>query len=149
MGRMILKGNGGLRSPADEAARRSRVAGSGSFPARLFRKLSWREVGIGAGVIAAGAVIGVVPGELQVHSTSSQVLEATAIGPRGTAWAVGWSCTSCGTTTATYHTLIWHWTGSAWSPVTSPNPDGQSLLKAVSAGPGGTPWAAGYSCTSG
>ena len=77
-------------------------------------------------------------------------LFAVSAGPGGTAWAVGQSCTSgCGTSSQVAPPLILRWNGASWSPVPLTNAPNDALLLSVSAGPGGTAWAVGYSCTSG
>ena len=81
---------------------------------------------------------------------SSALLDAVSAGSGGTAWAVGSSCTpGCLAPRAASRALILHWDGTAWSQATSPSPVGKSILTGVSAGPGGSAWAAGYTCTPG
>jgi hypothetical protein len=78
------------------------------------------------------------------------VLHGVSAGPGGSAWAAGTSCTSgCGTAAAVHRTLILHWDGTSWSRTASPSPGRGAFLNGVSAGPGGSAWAAGYSCKSG
>ena len=45
--------------------------------------------------------------------------------------------------------LILRWDGSSWSQAATPALGSDALLAAVSAGPGGTAWAVGSSCTPG
>jgi hypothetical protein len=57
-------------------------------------------------------------------------------------WAVGSITDPAGTTGATGATTTLHWDGTAWSRVA--NPSGDSILRAVSATPGGGDlWAVG------
>ena len=70
--------------------------------------------------------------------------------PGGTAWAVGSSCTpGCLAPRAASRALILRWDGTAWSQAASPSAAGKAILTGVSAGPGGSAWAAGYTCTPG
>jgi hypothetical protein len=82
---------------------------------------------------------------------SDALLAAVSAGPGGTAWAVGSSCTpGCLATRATTRALILHWDGTVWSQAAaSPSPAGKAILTGVSAAPGGSAWAAGYTCTPG
>jgi hypothetical protein len=81
---------------------------------------------------------------------SSALLDAVSAGAGGTAWAVGSSCTpGCLAPRAATRALILHWDGTAWSQAASPSPAGKAILTGVSAGPGGSAWAAGYTCTPG
>jgi hypothetical protein len=81
---------------------------------------------------------------------SSALLDAVSAGADGTAWAVGSSCTpGCLAPRAATRALILRWDGTAWSQAASPSPAGQAILTGVSAGPGGSAWAAGYTCTPG
>jgi hypothetical protein len=81
---------------------------------------------------------------------SSALLDAVSAGSGGTAWAVGSSCTpGCLAPRAASRALILHWDGTAWSQAASPSPAGKAILTGVSAGPGGSAWAAGYTCTPG
>jgi hypothetical protein len=71
-------------------------------------------------------------------------------GPGGTAWAVGSSCTpGCLAPRAASRALILRWNGTTWSQAASPSAAGKAILTGVSAGPGGSVWAAGYTCTPG
>ena len=45
--------------------------------------------------------------------------------------------------------VIFHWDGTVWSQAASPSPAGKAILTGVSAAPGGSAWAAGYTCTPG
>ena len=74
-------------------------------------------------------------------------LAGVSLGPGGTAWAVGSSCTACGTSSEGFKTLILRWDGAAWSQVPSPSPGPDASLSEVSAGPGGIAWAVGFSLT--
>ena len=81
---------------------------------------------------------------------SSALLDAVSAGADGTAWAVGSSCTpGCLAPRAATRALILHWDGTAWAEAAGPRPAGKSILTGVSAGPGGSAWAAGYTCTPG
>ena len=81
---------------------------------------------------------------------SSALLDAVSAGADGTAWAVGSSCTpGCLAPRAATRALILRWDGTAWSQSASPSPAGKAILTGVSAGPGGSAWAAGYTCTPG
>ena len=81
---------------------------------------------------------------------SSALLDAVSAGAGGTAWAVGSSCTpGCLAPRAATRALILHWDGTAWSQAASPSPAGKAILTGVSAGPRGSAWAAGYTCTPG
>jgi hypothetical protein len=81
---------------------------------------------------------------------SSALLDAVSTGAGGTAWAVGSSCTpGCLAPRAATRALILHWDGTAWSQAASPSPAGKAILTGVSTGPGGSAWAAGYTCTPG
>jgi len=81
---------------------------------------------------------------------SDALLAAVSAGPGGTAWAVGSSCTpGCLATRATTRALILRWDGTVWSQAASPSPAGQAILTGVSAAPGGSAWAVGYTCTPG
>src|SRR5215471_14980909 len=81
---------------------------------------------------------------------SSALLDAVSAGADGTTWAVGSSCTpGCLAPRAATRALILHWDGTAWSQSASPSPAGKAILTGVSAGPGGSAWAAGYTCTPG
>lgn len=82
----------------------------------------------------------------ETRSPGSVVLEAVSSAADGDTWAAGWSCSSCGATTATYRTVIMRRHGSSWSQVSSPSPGSAALLRAVSAGPSGSAWAVGWSC---
>ena len=76
-------------------------------------------------------------------------LAAVSSGPGDTAWAVGDYCASgCGTSSGDEVPLILRWDGTAWSQVASPGPGGDGGLNAVSPGPAGTAWAAGWYCPS-
>jgi serine/threonine protein kinase len=87
------------------------------------------------------------------HSPSlgqSSFLYGVSAGPGKSAWAVGSSCASaCGTDPAVDRTLILHWDGTQWRKVPSRSPGHSSALYGVSAGPDGSAWAVGTSCTSG
>jgi hypothetical protein len=77
-------------------------------------------------------------------------LDGVSAGPGGSAWAAGWSCVSgCGTASEVDRTLILRWDGGSWSRAASPSPGRDAALWGVSAGPGGSAWASGYSCVSG
>jgi len=77
-------------------------------------------------------------------------LDGVSAGPGGSAWAAGWSCVSgCGTASEVDRTLILRWDGGSWSRAASPSPGQVAGLDGVSAGPGGSAWAAGRSCVSG
>jgi hypothetical protein len=77
-------------------------------------------------------------------------LDGVSAGPGGSAWAAGWSCVSgCGTASEVDRTLILRWDGRSWSRAASPSPGRVAGLDGVSAGPGGSAWAAGRSCVSG
>ena len=81
---------------------------------------------------------------------SDALLAAVSAGPGGIAWAVGSSCTpGCLATRATTRALILRWNGTVWSQAASPSPAGQAILTGVSAAPGGSAWAVGYTCTPG
>jgi len=81
---------------------------------------------------------------------SPALLDAVSASPSGTAWAVGSACTpSCLAPRAASRALILRWNGTAWSQAASPSPAGKAILTGVSAGPGGSAWAAGYTCTPG
>src|SRR5215471_5851404 len=81
---------------------------------------------------------------------SPALLDAVSASPGGTAWAVGSACTpSCLAPRAASRALILRWNGTAWSQAASPSPAGKAILTGVSAGPGGSAWAAGYTCTPG
>jgi hypothetical protein len=56
-------------------------------------------------------------------------------------WAVGYS----GNAAFGFFTLIEHWNGSSWSIVSSPSPQGDDILRAVSGTGGGDVWAVGRS----
>jgi hypothetical protein len=77
------------------------------------------------------------------------VLEGVSAGPGGRAWAAGYSCASrCGTASEVDRTLILRWNRGSWSRAASPSPGQIARLNSVSAGPGGSAWAAGTSCAS-
>jgi hypothetical protein len=81
---------------------------------------------------------------------SAALLDSVSAGPGGTAWAVGSSCTpGCLAPRAASRALILRWDGTAWSQAASPSAAGKAILTGVSAGPGGSAWAAGYTCTPG
>jgi hypothetical protein len=81
---------------------------------------------------------------------SDALLAAVSAGPGGTAWAVGSSCTpGCLATRAITRALILRWNGTAWSQAASSSPADRAILTGVSAAPGGSAWAAGYTCTPG
>jgi hypothetical protein len=81
---------------------------------------------------------------------SAALLDSVSAGPGGTAWAVGSSCTpGCLAPRAASRALILRWDGSTWSQAASPSAAGKAILTGVSAGPGGSVWAAGYTCTPG
>jgi hypothetical protein len=73
-------------------------------------------------------------------------LTDVSTGPDRTIWAVGFTCPFC--RNVPVRTLILRWDGAAWASVASPSPPGPDFLNGVSAGPGRTAWAVGYSCTS-
>ena len=74
-------------------------------------------------------------------------LNSVASGPGGTAWTVGAACVSgCDTTSEVSRTLILRWDGTLWTQVPTPSPGGDAYLVATSIGPGGTAWAAGFTC---
>jgi hypothetical protein len=74
-------------------------------------------------------------------------LASVAVGPGGTAWAVGDVCVSlCDASVPVTQTLSLYWDGSAWRQEASPNPGGAAGFTGVAAGPGGTAWAVGVSC---
>jgi hypothetical protein len=78
------------------------------------------------------------------------VLFGTNVGPGGSAWAVGFSCVSvCDPASETDRTLILRWTGGAWLAVPAPSWGSEAFLYGVSAGPGGSAWAVGFTCVSG
>jgi hypothetical protein len=80
---------------------------------------------------------------------NAELFEVSAA-PHGTAWAVGQTCTAgCGTSSQLAPPLILRWNGASWSQVPVTDAPKDALLLSVSAGRGGTTWAAGYSCTSG
>jgi serine/threonine protein kinase len=89
----------------------------------------------------------------QIYSPSpgqSSFLYGVSAGPGKSAWAIGTSCaTACGTNSGVDRTLILHWDGTKWSKVASPSPGRNATLNGVSAGPGGSAWAAGDVCVSG
>ncbi len=75
-------------------------------------------------------------------------LQGISVGPGGTAWAVGYVCLSlCDSSAAVTRTLALYWDGSAWTQQASPSPGGAAEFSGVAAGPGGTAWAVGSSCT--
>ena len=81
---------------------------------------------------------------------SGAYLYGVSAGPGGTAWAVGYICTSgCHTAAEADQMLILRWDGTSWSQSPTPSLGSDALLDAVSAGPGGTAWAVGSSCTPG
>src|SRR5215467_11628819 len=81
---------------------------------------------------------------------SDAYLYGVSAGPRGTAWAVGYICTSgCHTTSEADQMLILRWDGTSWSRAAAPVLGSSALLDAVSAGADGTAWAVGSSCTPG
>ncbi len=104
---------------------------------------------LGAGLPAAGA--GAVPrpaappsisagpvGPSSVYNTLTSVSADSATD----AWAVG---SYVNNRTGVRDTLILHWTGTAWSRVTSPNPGTRfNLLNGVSAGGPKNAWAVGF-----
>jgi hypothetical protein len=59
----------------------------------------------------------------------------------------GYYC-ACSTSSSQYRALILRWDGTAWSRISIPSPGGPAQVSAVSGGPVGTTWAAGYYCTS-
>ena len=78
--------------------------------------------------------------------TSDAYLTAVSTAPGGAVWAVGFTCPFC--LGSQVQPLILRWDGIAWARVASPSPPGADFLNGVSAGPGGTAWAVGYTCTS-
>jgi hypothetical protein len=81
---------------------------------------------------------------------SAALLDSVSASPSGTAWAVGSSCIpGCLAPRAASRALILHWDGTAWSQAASPTAAGKAILTGVSAGPGGSAWAAGYTCRPG
>jgi hypothetical protein len=81
---------------------------------------------------------------------SDAYLYGVSAGPRGSAWAVGYICTSgCHTASEADQMLILRWDGTSWSQAAAPGLGSSALLDAVSAGVGGTAWAVGSSCTPG
>src|SRR5215831_12458195 len=78
------------------------------------------------------------------------VLNGVSAGPGGSAWAAGYSCVSrCFTASEVDRTLVLRWNGASWSRAASASPGQSAKLYSVSAGPGGSAWAAGLSCASG
>jgi len=76
----------------------------------------------------------------------SAFLTGVAVGPDGTGWAVGYSCTSgCDTVSEVDRTVILRWDGTAWSGVASPSPGRSAILNGVSVAPSGGAWAVGSS----
>ena len=60
------------------------------------------------------------------------------------AWAVGYSCSACGTASEVDRTLILHWNGTTWTKATSPNPSTSSnRLSGVTAISATAAWAVG------
>ena len=81
---------------------------------------------------------------------SDAYLYGVSAGPGGSAWAVGYICTSgCHTASEADQMLILRWDGTSWSQAAAPGLGSSALLDAVSAGAGGTAWAVGSSCTPG
>jgi hypothetical protein len=94
---------------------------------------------------ATTAVLAPVPGSLQDVAPISAT-STWAVGTGGTGCATGCSST---TSAVDDRTLILRWDGGSWSRAASPSPGRAAGLDGVSAGPGGSAWAAGWSCMSG
>lgn len=78
---------------------------------------------------------------------AAEVLDGVDLGPDGSAWATGWSCSSgCGASSEDDQTLTLHWDGTAWSEVTSPNPGAGGFLGGASQGRAGSAYTVGYYC---
>lgn len=73
-----------------------------------------------------------------VPGTINELYGVVALGPNNV-WAVGYSGRG-----GAFSTLIEHWDGSGWSIVPSPDPQGPSILLAVSATGASDVWAVGY-----
>ena len=69
---------------------------------------------------------------------TSPILYAMSADLPTDAWAAGY-----GNTRSTSKTMLLHWSGTAWSLVTSPHPGGASILYAVSAQSPTNAWAVG------
>src|SRR5256884_524470 len=81
---------------------------------------------------------------------SDAYLYGVSAGPGGSAWAVGYICTSgCHTASEADQMLVLRWDGTSWSQAAAPGLGSSALLDAVSAGADGTAWAVGSSCTPG
>src|SRR5579871_4133268 len=89
-----------------------------------------------AGAAAATRALPAAQAALAAASFSGQLHGVAATSAKN-AWAVG----SAGTTTHP-KTLIVHWNGSSWRPVSSPSPSG-SMLRAVAATSASNAWAVG------
>src|SRR5262249_34544434 len=77
-------------------------------------------------------------------------LVGISAGTDGTAWTVGYLCTSgCGTATEIDSAITLHWDGARWSQVASPSDGKYVVLSSVSVDRDGTAWAAGVMCSSG
>jgi hypothetical protein len=73
-----------------------------------------------------------------VPNTNNELYGVVALGPNDV-WAVGyWGNAAFG-----FFTLVEHWNGSTWSVVSSPSPQGDDILRAVSATGASDIWAVG------
>jgi hypothetical protein len=84
-----------------------------------------------------------VPSHSPAGVTGGTVLTGVAAASASDAWAVGSYNTGPGTKS---RTLIEHWTGTAWTPVPSPNPGGSAIyiqLASVAATSASNAWAVG------
>jgi hypothetical protein len=79
-------------------------------------------------------------------SSAGSFLQGVAATSASNAWAVGFSSD---TDNGPDHTLTFHWNGTAWQRVKSPDPFGWSVLNGVAATSTRNAWAAGFSFPAG
>jgi hypothetical protein len=105
---------------------------------------------LGAGALLLGAM-GVVPAQAGDHDAVSPVmsrsgvirsLSAVSAVSRSNAWAVGWSVSRSGSSSA----LILHWDGKLWSTTSLPDLGRYSILNGVAARSSTDAWAVGQYC---
>jgi hypothetical protein len=75
-----------------------------------------------------------------VPGSNNELYGVVALGPNNM-WAVGY----WGNAASGFSTLVEHWNGSTWSVVSSPNPQGDNFLSAVSGTAANDIWAVGRS----
>jgi len=148
------------RSPVSQSS-----AGTGKVPASRSRSVKRKRnmLAAAAGLVLVAGVIGAIsilhqppasnshenPGRranplVPMAPVASGSFGAVIAGPGHSAWAIG----EVGQSGASSRLLIERWDGTAWSLVTGPDTNGGVTIYGGTAGPDGTAWAVGDSCSS-